>query len=226
MQDQLVQPAVEYEKPIATVDIALFTLVGTSLQVAVQRRRVEPYKGQCALVGGYVHVDKDEDTRATARRVLQHKAGLDVAYLEQLSTFSGALRDPRGWSLSIAYMALVPETRLQAANALELYPVDRHPDLPFDHGKIISAGVERLRSKSLYSSLPAFVMPEEFTLTELQRVYEIILGQPLDKAKFRRRLSGQSFIETTGKFKSGSHRPAELFRLASMEWKDLGHLFV
>ena len=212
----------EFERPIATVDIAMFTLVDGGLNVALLRRQAEPFVGQQALIGGYVHVGEDDGTTATAHRVLREKAHLTAPYLEQLYTFSGETRDPRGWSLSVAYTALVPLALLQAAPALTLVAVERCPALPFDHNFIIEAGLERLRTKSLYSSLPAFLMPEEFTLTELQRVYELILGRPLDKAKFRRRLHDQTFLTATGRYKSGSHRPAELYRLKAPVWTDFG----
>lgn len=201
--------------PIATVDVALFTLRHGALSVVLTRREAEPHKGQLALPGGFVHVDEDADATATARRVLKQKANLAAPYLEQLYTFAGRERDPRGWSLSIAYYALVPDSRLTAP-ALEVPPVDKLPPLPFDHAAIVAAAVERLRGKSTYSSLPGFLLPETFTISELREVYEQVIGIRLDKASFRRKVEDQGIVEEVrGQRRGGAHRPAQLYRLAT-----------
>lgn len=207
----------EYTPPIATVDAALFTLIDGRLCVVLVRREAEPYKGQLALPGGYVHVDEDEDTEGTARRVLLSKTGIVAPYLEQLFTFSGKVRDPRGWSVSIAYYALVPEGRLHEAKAaVEVLPVDRLPALPFDHSRIVAKALQRLRGKASYSSLPAFLLSETFTLAELHEVYERVMGTKLDKQSFRRKIEDQSIIEpVVGAMRTGPHRPAQLYRLAA-----------
>jgi 8-oxo-dGTP diphosphatase len=204
----------EHPSPIATVDVALFTLRQGELSVLLARRESEPYPGQLALPGGFVHVDEDADTTATAARVLQQKAGLVAPYLEQLYTFSGGGRDPRGWSLSVAYYALVPEGRLQGGLPFELAAVDRLPGLPFDHNAIIARGAERLRGKSTYSVLPAYLLPDAFTITELREVYQQVMGVRLDKASFRRKIEDQGIIEEiAGQRRVGAHRPAQLYRL-------------
>ena len=205
----------EYPTPISTVDVALFTLRQGQLSVLLARREAEPYRGQVALPGGFVHVDEDADATATAARVLRQKAGLVAPYLEQLYTFSGGARDPRGWSLSVAYYALVPEVRLQPADVpFELLPVDRLPGLPFDHAVIIARGAERLRGKSTYSVLPAYLLPDAFTVSELREVYQQVMGVRLDKASFRRKIEDQGIIEEiAGQRRVGAHRPAQLYRL-------------
>lgn len=205
----------DFPRPIATVDIALFTLRAGTLCVMLARCEREPYQSQLALLGGFVHVDEDGDTTATAARVLREKAGLTAPYLEQLYTFSGKVRNPRGWSIAVAYYALVPEGLLAAhAVPVELVAVDRLPALPFDHDRIVAKAVERLRGKSTYSSLPAYLLPEHFTIQELHRVYEQVIGVRLDKASFRRKIEDQEIVEpVAGEKRGGAHRPAQLYRL-------------
>jgi ADP-ribose pyrophosphatase YjhB (NUDIX family) len=206
------------------VDVALFTLSDGALAVLLARRDREPYVGQLALPGGFVHVDEDDDTAATAGRVLAQKVGVARPYLEQLYTFSGKVRDPRGWSLAVAYYALVPRERLAAALAAEggagvapgvmLLPVDRLPPLPFDHERIVATALYRLRGKSTYSALPAYLLPEQFTIQELHQVYQQVIGVKLDRASFRRKIEDQEIVEpVAGERRGGAHRPAQLYRL-------------
>jgi len=205
----------DFPRPIATVDVALFTLREGALCVLLARRDREPYAGQLALPGGFVHVDEDADTAATAARVLAQKAGVARPYLEQLYTFSGKVRDPRGWSIAVAYYALVPETRLGApAAGVELVHVDRLPALPFDHERIVATALYRLRGKSTYSALPAYLLPDQFTIQELHQVYQQVIGVRLDKASFRRKIEDQEIVEpVAGERRGGAHRPAQLYRL-------------
>lgn len=201
---------------ICTVDVVLLTLAGDALRVLLLKRDREPFKGVLALPGGYVHAQEDQDTRDAAARVLRDKAGIVSPYLEQLATFSGPGRDPRGWSVSIAYFALVPPGVLpHGAPGQALMPVGSLPSLPFDHGRIVAAAVERLRSKSQYSSLPAHLCGERFTLPQLQAVYEAVLGEPVNKVSFRRKVEELAMLEPIpGEMQAGgAHRPAQLYRL-------------
>lgn len=202
---------------ILTVDIVLFTLDADRLHVVLTRREREPYAGQLALPGGYVHAAEDTDSRAAARRVLAEKCGLSSPYLEQLYTFSGGARDPRGWSVSIAHYALVPVEALrgQGSASFALLPADELPQLPFDHNRIVDFALDRLRNKSTYSSLPCFLLPELFTLTELQQTYEKVLAHKLDKSAFRRKLTELDFLEASDEVRTGTHRPAQLWRIRS-----------
>jgi 8-oxo-dGTP diphosphatase len=206
------------QKIITTVDVVLLTLVDNLLHVVLLRRERDPYKGQLALPGGYIHAQEDADALAAARRVLRDKTGLASPYLEQLYTFSSGARDPRGWSVSIAYYSLVSEGVLRAPGKaqFELLPVDALPQLCFDHNRIIDFALERLRNKSTYSSLPCYLLPKLFTLTELQQTYEQVLGQKLDKSAFRRKLAELDFLEPVkDAIRTGSHRPAQLYRIRS-----------
>jgi len=202
---------------ICTVDVALLTLTAEGLEVALLKREHAPFKGVAALPGGYIHARTDVDARDAARRVLLDKTGIAAPYLEQLATFSGAARDPRGWSISIAYYALVPASTIAQAerDEVRLHSVDRLPPLPFDHGDIIGTAVSRLRSKSQYSSLPCYLAGETFTLPQLQRVYEALMGEALNKVSFRRKMTEMDMLEPVeGAFSAGgAHRPAQLYRL-------------
>jgi len=198
-----------------TVDAVLLTLRAGGLEIALHQRDRAPFKGAMALPGGVVHADEDDSTEASIRRVLREKTGFEPRYLEQLQVFSGPQRDPRQWSLSVSYVALVPVAELEAAagQGLRFVSVDALPALAFDHAAIVAAAVARLRGKSSYSTLPFFLLPERFTLTELQHTYEAILQTRLEKSNFRRKMDAWGVLEPTGDFVTGAQRPARLYRL-------------
>lgn len=201
---------------ICTVDVVLLTLADGALQVLLARREREPFGGALALPGGYIHREDDRSARDAAMRVLAGKAGVASPYLEQLETFSGPTRDPRGWSLSVAYYALVPLAALPEPHAgVTLKPVDRLPSLPFDHKQIVQAAVQRVRAKSQYSSLPVHLCDERFTLPQLQAVYEAVLGEAINKVSFRRKVDSLAMLEVIeGEMEHGrANRPAQLYRL-------------
>lgn len=207
------------ERPslICTVDVVLLTLSAGQLQVLLLKREREPFAGALALPGGYVHAGEDQGCEDAAQRVLREKVdGMQSPYLEQLASFSGPGRDPRGWSVSVAYFALIPpldETR--TAPGSHWLPVDHLPALPFDHGAIVAAAVERVRNKSQYSSLPVHLCAEPFTLPQLHAVYEALIGEAINAVSFRRKMDELDFIEAIPGAKSsgGAHRPAQLYRL-------------
>lgn len=205
-------------RPILTVDVNLFTVQDGGLHVTLQRRDKPPFAGHLALIGGYVHTNEDADTLATAARVLKEKTGLEGIFLEQLMTFSGPDRDPRGWSASVAYYALVPAAKLSAAlpRDLALIPVGRIGKLPFDHETIVAMAVKRLRNKGAYSSLPAYLLPPTFTLPQLRDIYARVMGVELNDSAFRRKIDELQLIEPVpGEYSKVSARPAKLYRLRS-----------
>lgn len=199
---------------ILTIDVVLLTLRGGELHVALFRRERDPFKGRWALPGGFVHEDEDDSARAAAARVLRTKTGLEAPYLEEWGTFSGPVRDPRGWSLTVVYFALVPPSMLEGK--ADLFPVRKLPALPFDHAAVVASVVERVRSKASYSSLPVFLCDEEFTVPELHAVYEAVQGEPMNLASFRRKLEELGVLEAVpGKTRSsGRMRPAQLYRVS------------
>lgn len=201
---------------ICTVDVVLLTLRDGVLSVLLQQREREPFAGMPALPGGYVRPDEDADAAQAAVRVLRDKAGITSPYLEQLATFSGRTRDPRGWSLSVTYYALLPLDAVPVDGVhTTLAPVDKLPRLPFDHAAIVAQARERVRTKSQYSSLPVYLCGERFTLPQLQAVYEALLGEPINKVSFRRKMDELDMLEPIeGALSSGgAHRPAQLYRL-------------
>jgi 8-oxo-dGTP diphosphatase len=202
---------------ICSVDVVLLTIDRGALQVALLERDHPPFSGALALPGGFIHPHEDQDTQASAARVLRDKTGIVSPYLEQLSTFSGAGRDPRGWSLAVAYYALVPFPVIAAAGrrSVVLRAASEARGLPFDHSQIVMAALGRVQSKSSYSSLPVHLCNETFTLPELQTVYEIVLGEPINKVSFRRKMDELDLLEPIeGKLVAGkAHRPAQLYRL-------------
>ncbi len=215
----------DFPRPIVTVDVALFTLREGSLDVALVPRRGPPMAGAYALPGTYAHIDEDADLEAAAVRVLKEKCGLHGLYTEQLRTYSGAERDPRGWSLTTAFTALVPRHTFDEAVAdMRLIPAAAAGTLPFDHAAIVRDGVERVRGKATYTTLPVKLLPELFTLRELEEVYEAVLGRAVQTANFRRKFAdlkaygphaGKPFLQPTAEFRGGRHRPAALYRAAT-----------
>lgn len=206
------------DKLRASVDVVPLTIVEGKLRVVVAIRDADPCIGQEALLGGYVRPKEDPDVEATAQRVLREKAGLHGLFIEQLATFSGATRDPRGWSLSVSYFALVPYARLIGClrRNLRLRPADSPGELAFDHSDIVAAALRRIRGKGAYSILPARLLPETFSLPDLQRTYETVMGAPLDKSSFRRKVMELGLVEEVegeSQEPAGAGRRAKLYRL-------------
>ena len=206
--------ASDYPKPSVTVDVVIITLRGEELQVLLVKRDLAPYKGRWAIPGGFVHLD--ESLESAARRELREETGVTDVYLEQLYTFGDPGRDPRGRVISVAYIALVPAplTVEAGSDAREArwWPLKDLPALAFDHDKIVQLALTRLRYKIEYSAVGFRLMQEHFTLSELQRAYEIILGEPLDKRNFRRRIMEAEVIEPTDDVRTGEGRPARMYR--------------
>lgn len=210
--------------PYTTVDVVIFSVIEEQLRVLLVQRPAtagEPFPERWALPGGFVDVDRDRDLEACARRKLSEKTGVTSPYLEQLGSWGGRDRDPRGWSATHVYFALIPAdgvTLSKGANAADVgwFEVDallKRPRLAFDHAAILKAGVERLRGKVEYTSLPAFLLPEPFTLPQLQRMYEIVLGRPVDKSGFRTRMLAADFLDEEGAMSGDAKRSAMGYRL-------------
>jgi 8-oxo-dGTP diphosphatase len=205
----------DYPQPSVTVDVLVFTVKDDKLQVALIKRGVEPFKEMWAIPGGFVRMD--ESLEDGARREIEEETGLTGVFLEQLYTYGDPERDPRGRVITVAYYALVPGEQLalkadtDAADA-SWFPVSEVPKLGFDHSKILQDALERLKGKLEYTNVAYALLPTRFRLSELQRVYEVILGEELDKRNFRKKILSLGLIEATDKYSSGAHRPAQLFR--------------
>lgn len=206
----------EYQYPAITVDVVIFTLRAGALHMLLVQRKHDPYGGAWAIPGGFVHVDEPLD--AAARRELAEETGVRDVYLEQLYTFGDPGRDPRGRVISVAYIALVrPDSHhLQAATDaadVRWFPVSNLPQpLAFDHDRIVLYAIDRLRSKLEYTTLAFQLLPALFTLPELKHTYEQILGEPLDRGNFYRKIKAADLLEQTSDFREGKGRPARLYR--------------
>ena len=213
-----------YPPVLVSVDVVVLTLLDQALHLVLVQRERAPFAGVWALPGGHIHADEDANAKASANRVLRDKAGIEGAYLEQLASFSGPARDPRGWSVAVVYCALVAAQRLPVQReGLKLVPVQALPQLPFDHRDIVQTALARVRSKSQYSSLPVHLCDEQFTLPQLQQVYEGILGEPLNKVSFRRKMEEMQLLEAVegAREAGGAHRPAQLYRVRAAFRQDL-----
>lgn len=225
----------EFPRPSIAVDVVLVTIHEGELRALLVRRAEPPQKGRWSLPGSFVRLG--EDPEAGARRVLAEKAGLEGIFLEQLYTFGAPDRDPRTHVISIAYYALVDQARLAGAlgasegRALARVEVEWEGEVggpaaatdaegaplavAFDHADILGLVVKRLRGKLDYAALGFQLLGSRFTLRDLQTVHEVVLGRPLNKDSFRRRMLASGQIEPTGEREQDVlHRPAELYRIA------------
>ena len=223
-----------YARPSVAVDVVLLTVTEGQVRTLLLRRSTQPAKDRWSLPGGFVGIDESLD--AAAARVLAGKAGLDGVFTEQLYTFGDPGRDPRTRVIAVVYYALVEPERLRLAvesradRRLALAAVEVEANgralavravgedgaelpLAFDHERILAAAVERIRGKLDYAPIGFELLPERFTLLELRRVHEAILGRPLNKDSFRRKVIDRGLVEPTGQRATGlGHRPAELYR--------------
>lgn len=224
-----------FERPSVTVDVALLSVKDDTLVTLLLRRTEPPFRGRYALPGGFLRMN--ETLEAAATRVLTAKAGLSRVYLEQLYTFGSVQRDPRTRILTVAYYALVHPGRLEGAakdttlahievpwagetgGPVEVHASGRKARAPltlaFDHAEILGMAVKRIRGKLDYTPIGFQLLPERFTLADLQRVHETVLGRPLNKDSFRRRMLASGELEATGELqREVDHRPAELYRFS------------
>lgn len=207
--------------PLVTADVALFSIEQERLRVLLVRRAAEPERGRWALPGGVLKPDVDGSLEDTAWRILREKTGLKVPYLEQVTTCSGPDRDPRGWSVSVLFYALLPLDQVPAiagsgTEAVGWKDAARPGSaLAFDHARHVVAALAKLRDKVQRHALPLHLLPPKFTLTQLQRTVEAILDREVEKSAFRRRLkSDHTLEEVPGEFERGVQRPAQLYRAA------------
>ena len=212
----------DYDSPLMTVDIALFTLHESTLQVLLVERGEHPHKGRWALPGGFIDLQADADLHATATRKLEDKTGVQVPLLEQVSTVGNAHRDPRGWSVTALYMALVPHAPtaeyIASVTDARWWPLDQVTELPlaFDHDHLLELARSRLRNKTAYTVLPIHVLKHPFSLTQLQQAFELLMGASLEKKSFRRRILNAEILEEVGEGvpDGGRGRPTALYRPA------------
>jgi 8-oxo-dGTP diphosphatase len=203
-------------KLYVTVDIVLFGIRERRLDLLLVRRAAKPFEGRYALPGGFAH--EDESLDAAAIRELREETGVERVYLEQLYTFGEPRRDPRGRVITVAYYALAPHDQtLRAgtdASDAAWFPITDLPPLAFDHRKIAEYAHQRLRNKLDYTKVGFELLPEKFTLSELQRVHEAILGEELDKRNFRRKIIQRGIVKPTKEWQATGRKPAQLFKFS------------
>lgn len=207
----------EYPRPALTVDCVVFGLDDRAvLNILLIRRNLEPFKASWALPGGFVRLD--ETLEDAARRELQEETGLHDVFLEQLYTFGAIHRDPRDRVVSVAYYALVnleahPAIAATDADEAAWFPLAELPPVAFDHATILEVAIGRLRGKVRYEPIGFELLPEKFTLTQLQQLYETVLGRPLDKRNFRKKILAMDLLLDLNERQTGvAHRAARLYR--------------
>lgn len=207
--------------PIVSADVALFTLKVMQLKVLLIQRANNPTPGGWALPGGILDPACDNSLDDTALRKLATKTKVALPHLEQVITHSGPDRDPRGWSISTLYFALLPSDQVTAVAGTKTEAIawcdPEHPGhrLSFDHDQMLAEALAALREKVVRGALPLHLLPERFTLTDLQSACETILARDLDKGAFRRQLKGSPhLVAIRGAFQRGPQRPAQLYRAA------------
>ena len=210
----------QFERPSVTVDIVLFTIRERRLNALLIKRGLWPFEGRMALPGGFVRPGETLDD--AARRELEEETGVSGIFLDQLRAFGDPGRDPRTWVITIAYTALLPSDKhilragTDAAEAVWQAMEDMPSQLAFDHTMILNYALMELRRKVLVDvSLIMNLLPQKFTLTRLQEVYEILLGRSLDKRNFRKWLTGENLVVATTEEERGPHRPARLYEFAT-----------
>lgn len=222
----------QYPRAALTVDCVVFGFEDSDLQVLLIRRAIPPFKDRWALPGGFVRVEETLDD--AARRELVEETGLKDVFLEQLYTFGTVDRDPRERVVSVAYYALVrPGDHVTAASTdaaeARWFSIQDIPALAFDHSTILDTALKRLRGKLTYQPIGFELLPPKFTLTQLQRLYEAVLGGEIDKRNYRKKvLSFDLLIPLKEQHRDGPHRPAQLFRFDPVKYERLkkkGFLF-
>src|SRR3989338_123510 len=214
------------------VDAVVFTCDGSIVKVLLIRRKQEPFVGKYALPGGFV--EAAESAEEAVLRELQEETGVENIFLKQLKAYTAPRRDPRGRVVSVAFMALIsPEYNLTAASdalSAEWVSINRLPQLAFDHKQILEDALVDFRLYIQTTNIAAQILPKRFTLSELQRLYEVILEKSLDKRNFRKRISQLEILKEVAETKmDGAHRPAQLYQFTTREYTTLRekvHIFL
>ncbi|NTW21925.1 NUDIX hydrolase [Candidatus Falkowbacteria bacterium] len=221
----MAKPAKLYQFAVIATDITIFTVEDGALKVLLIKMNKSPFEDCWAAPGGLIQIDESVDQ--AAKRILAEKTGLKQVYLEQLYTFGEVKRDPFGRVVSVAYFALISSDGLKLATSdehreISWFSVNELPKLAYDHKAMIRSAIERLRGKLEYTNIVYSLLPDAFTLSELQSAYETILGRTLDKRNFRKKVLSLGMIRKTGKLDLGKkNRPAELYSFIEKKLKNI-----
>jgi 8-oxo-dGTP diphosphatase len=209
--------------PFTRIEVVVMTILNGELSVLLAKRMEDPYAGEWALPGGVLRIDLDGSLESAASRVVHERLGTKLLNLEQLCAVGGPKRDPRSpWALSVVYRALLPSHEIDANAGKRIEALEwrnavnsaSNKTLAFDHADLIGQAVERTKSQVNSLEFPAGLLQNHFTLGELQTLSEQVLGHPIDKSSFRRKLSDRDLVELVdGEFRRGPFRPAQLYRL-------------
>ena len=215
-----------YPRPALTVDCIVFGLdAELELKIMLIKRDISPFQGEWAIPGGFVRMD--ETLEQAALRELQEETGIHDVFLEQLYTFGDLERDPRDRTITVSYYALINlvEQQIQAAtdaSEANWFRISEIPKLAFDHDRILQTAIARLRGKIRYEPIGFELLPQKFTLTQLQKLYETVLDRQLDKRNFRKKILSMDLLIDTNELEQGvSHRAAKLYRFDENKYLEL-----
>ena len=206
----------DFEQPSVTTDIVIFSIKNNELSVLLVNRNLEPFKNKWALPGGFVRIN--ESLEDAAKRELVEESGVKDVYLEQLYTFGDVNRDPRGRVITVSYMALINSkdiTLVASTDAKETdwFSIKKIPPLAFDHKKILTYALKRLRWKFEYTPVAFSLLDNEFTIGQIQKIYEIVFDKEFDKRNFAKKILSLNILQEKGIKKNVSHRPPMLYSL-------------
>ncbi len=208
-----------YDAPIVSIDTVVFTIHENTLKVLLVKRKNLPYRKKWALVGGFVDMEKDANLEQWAKRLVVNKTTVKPPILEQFTTVGSRKRDKRYWSVSVCYFALMAHEECKIVEKyiedVQWVAVEHALDqkLAFDHNEILEKGIICLREKAVNSIIPAYMLPEKFKISEIQKVHEVILNKSFPRASFYRRLEASGLLVETGEKSTGRGRSADLYKL-------------
>lgn len=215
-------PSPIYPMPLVRLDLVVFRVEGAQLQVLLAKREQAPFKGRLGLPGGVLRIDLDGSLEAGAQRVARERLGTGLPQVRQVLAVGGAKRDPRApWAMTVVYRAVLsqelpvqPGKRVQELVWVDAHEASQNKKLAFDHDMLIDQAIAGLRGEVQALQFDPGFMPEEFTIPELQARCEVVLGTPLNKVTFRRRVEEAGILkEVPGKMVGGAHRPARVWKL-------------
>lgn len=213
----------KYKYAVIATDVVILTIKNSQLQVLLIKMKKAPYAGIWAAPGGLIKSNESVDN--AAHRILMEKTDVKDVYLEQLYTFGEVNRDPFGRVVSVAYFALIPSEKIILKTTKEYgdvgwFPINRLPKLAYDHAKIINVAQLRLKAKLGYSNIVYGLLPKQFSLSELQKIYEIILERKFDKRNFRKKVFSLNLVKTTGEQRQGeANRPASMYSFINKRYQ-------
>ena len=206
----------KFEKLSVTADIVIFTIKENDLKVLLVKRGIEPFKNKWAIPGGFVGIN--ESLEDAAKRELEEETGIKNVYFEQLYTFGDPKRDPRGRVITVTYMALVNSENIKLKSATDVsdakwFSVSKIPNLAFDHKQILNYSLQRLKWKFEYTTVAFSLLPRKFSISRIQKIYEIVFNKKFDKRNFNKKILSLDILKEEGIKKDVYHRPPMLYSL-------------